>query len=581
MTPSNGRPTSWWGAAEAWASKPEGPPPGDTPWQQAVARSLAADLGTQPGPLAEVVAETASEPGVPGDVVGILQVLVGLRDRSQDCGELGSRALSILEHAEPADAARAGHYAGLAFLYSGRMQESGDALLTGLEQVEESPRRYWMLGSLASVLISEGAWTEARRVLQRVAGFRTQSGDAVGTAITAGRQASLELELGDPSAARGHIAHAISAVWDDIPRHSQLRLATIGLTASAELGAPDAKLADDVKARLDDPGAKFLRGLGALALLRAFPHTDEAAGWLAIARSVLTDPTSRAEVDAWAEHFDADGRCPEAPPTGLKGANRGAFRRAVLCSERALAAGERDLALRWLDHALRVATATNTPVWIEEVDRRYATIDPVRGALTASRRFSGLPTEQLERTVQEDVTIVFNDLVGFTKRSQHLSPEEVMRTIRSLFEVTAPVLAKHRVRPLQYLGDGLLAVAQGPDHAERGRAFAVELVARCGRMSRVRRARGEALALTTRAGVASGPVVLGLVGSFAKLEHLAIGRTTNLAARLQGKAEPGECVWMMEEGDPAWDTAERVPLKGFEQPVRIVRIQADPGAAPE
>lgn len=114
--------------------------------------------------------------------------------------------------------------------------------------------------------------------------------------------------------------------------------------------------------------------------------------------------------------------------------------------------------------------------------------------------------------------------------------------VRSLFELTAPLLARHRVRPLQHLGDGLLSVAQGEEHAARGLAFAEDLTERATRISQVRYALGEQLGLEVRAGVASGPVVLGRLGSLSKLEYLAIGRTTNLAARLQGVADP-EPTW--------------------------------------
>jgi class 3 adenylate cyclase len=124
------------------------------------------------------------------------------------------------------------------------------------------------------------------------------------------------------------------------------------------------------------------------------------------------------------------------------------------------------------------------------------------------------------------------------------------------------------------MGDGLLAVAQGTAHRDRGRRFAPELVARCGQIGRVRRARGESLGLTTRAGVASGPVVLGLVGSLAKLEHLAIGRTTNLAARLQGEARPGEVVSALTDEEAGPDS-ERVSVKGFDVDIPVERVLAD------
>ncbi|MCB9674403.1 MAG: adenylate/guanylate cyclase domain-containing protein [Alphaproteobacteria bacterium] len=572
-------PRTWWADAELAATLGHGPPLAE-PWQQTVVGILTATLDPESGDRAQQGLDALVASDAPPEVKEAVALLVAIGRRGADLAALAERAEAFARSAEPAVAARAFHVAGIARTWRGELDLALDDLLAGLESVHaEAPRRYWLLGSVSNILISEGAWTEARAVLDVVARHRTAIGDTVGTAITAGRQATLELGLCNPSAARGYIAHAMSAVGDRIPAFSRLRLATLGLTASIELGAVDEALAHSVEGGIAEVPDGYMRGMAALAMLRARP--DGAERWLAIARSSLVDPHGMALVDAWAEHLLSDAPVPEPEGAVPQKPTEGRFLRAVLRSDRALAAGDRDLALRWLDRALALATAANTPLWIADVDRRYAALDPVRSALKASQRFSGLPGEAIERTVQEDVTIIFNDLVGFTRRSQHLSPDEVMNTVRSLFEITAPVLARHRVRPLQYMGDGLLAVAQGPDHDARGKAFATELVWRCGQMSRVRRARGEGLALTTRAGLASGPVVLGLVGSFAKLEHLAIGRTTNLAARLQGCAAPGEVVWMLDPAAPGAADAEHVPLKGFPRPMPIHRVKADATAEPE
>lgn len=568
--------TSWWADAERWGYAGTGEPPG-TGWRAAAARLLAADQALEP---ADRLGERLQHlHDAPSDVREALELWVALRARSADLPVLAERAAELARRADPHTAARAWHLAGLALTWLGSTDAACEALLAGLDTAGPSPRRTWILDSLATVLIADGAWTEARKVLDVVRRHRVEAGDRVGVAITAGRQADLELGLANPAAARDAVAAALDAVGDD-PRVSRLRLATAGLLASVELGAADPELFEQVRLGLRDPDAGYLRGLAALALLRADARSPHAPGWLQVAREVLVDAEGREQVLAWEEHLSALAGTGLSVPTTATSEDvpltEGAFLRCVLRSERSVASGDRRAALAWLSEALAIASSANRPLWIAEADRRYASLDPVGSALKASERFSGLPASALGRTVQEEVTIVFNDLVGFTDRSQTLAPVEVMDTVRSLFEVAAPVLARHGVRPLQYLGDGLLAVAQGPDHAARGRAFALDLVARCGRITRIRAGRGEPFGLTTRAGVATGTVVLGLVGSFAKLEHLAIGRTTNLAARLQGVAAPGQVVWALREGEPGLADAERVRLKGFDAPVPIGRVQADP-----
>jgi class 3 adenylate cyclase len=219
---------------------------------------------------------------------------------------------------------------------------------------------------------------------------------------------------------------------------------------------------------------------------------------------------------------------------------------------------------------------SNNPLWTKWVDDVTADLDPEQHSERVARRFSGRSRRELQRTTREDCTIIFADLVSFTPRTLELLPEEVMDTVRGLFELGVPLLTKHRVTPISYMGDGLLALCQGKDHEARGLAFARELVARAGRVTKVRRILGGGWPLDLRAGVASGPVVLGTLGTSFKIEFAAIGVATNLAARLQSKAEPGEVMCSAHTARAAkLDLpAETMSLKGFEKwdGVEVCRI---------
>ncbi|MGB1396933.1 MAG: adenylate/guanylate cyclase domain-containing protein, partial [Planctomycetota bacterium] len=147
-------------------------------------------------------------------------------------------------------------------------------------------------------------------------------------------------------------------------------------------------------------------------------------------------------------------------------------------------------------------------------------------------------------------------------------------------ELAVPLLAQHQVRPLQHLGDGLLAACQGEGHEARGLQFAIDLVQRTSLASRVRRELGESWGLDLRAGVNSGPVVFGMLGSSFKQEWLAIGKTTNLAARLQSKGEIGEVVTLPEIAervgfDASGSILKPYDMKGFSEPVPVLRIPVE------
>jgi class 3 adenylate cyclase len=250
----------------------------------------------------------------------------------------------------------------------------------------------------------------------------------------------------------------------------------------------------------------------------------------------------------------------------------------LLLAEEQMAQGDHKGAVRQLDQAFTRAIESNHPGWQEQVGRVFHVIDSEQYSRRTIERFSGRPAEEMEKTTTEDATIIFADLANFTSRSTELSAEEVMETVRSVFELAVPLLAKHQVRPLQHLGDGLLAACQGDDHSRRGLQFAIDLVERTNAASRIRRAQGETWGLDLRAGVNSGPVVFGLLGSSYKQEWLAIGKTTNLAARLQSKGEIGEVVTLPEIAERVGhvgsnDTVEAHPMKGFDEPVPLLRIR--------
>ena len=147
--------------------------------------------------------------------------------------------------------------------------------------------------------------------------------------------------------------------------------------------------------------------------------------------------------------------------------------------------------------------------------------------------------------------------------------------------MTIPI---HVMEKSTCMGDGLLAVCQGDHHEARGLDFARRLVRKATRVSRVRTAAlEEPYGLALRAGVASGEVVMGAVGSLFKLEFAAIGVPTNRAARLQGAAREGEVVCASETaiaalaagGDVSGGVEETITLKGFGAGERVIRFVAD------
>ena len=167
-------------------------------------------------------------------------------------------------------------------------------------------------------------------------------------------------------------------------------------------------------------------------------------------------------------------------------------------------------------------------------------------ALAAGKEPSGptaapsLLTRQAEAAERRHVTVMFSDLVGSTALSARMDPEDLREVISAYHKCVAEIVRRFDGFVAQYLGDGVLVYFGYPqaheDDAERAVRAGLELIAAVGVLK-------TSVSLQTRVGIATGLVVVGdLIGSAAAQERSIVGETPNLAARLQGLAEPNMVV---------------------------------------
>jgi class 3 adenylate cyclase/tetratricopeptide (TPR) repeat protein len=157
---------------------------------------------------------------------------------------------------------------------------------------------------------------------------------------------------------------------------------------------------------------------------------------------------------------------------------------------------------------------------------------------------------------------MFCDLVGSTALSAHFDPEELRELIRAYQQTSAAIIEHYEGYIAQYLGDGLLVYFGYPvaheDDAQRAVRAGLEVIAalqpqvslplvaqasslHAAKMAAPLKGLGEGR-LQVRIGIHTGPVVVGEMGGGIKREQLALGETPNIAARLQGIAEPDTVV---------------------------------------
>jgi class 3 adenylate cyclase len=145
-----------------------------------------------------------------------------------------------------------------------------------------------------------------------------------------------------------------------------------------------------------------------------------------------------------------------------------------------------------------------------------------------------------DRAERRQVTVMFSDLVGSTALSGRLDPEDLREVISAYQKCVAEIVQRLGGFVAKYMGDGVLVYFGYPqaheDDAERAVRAGLELVAAVSGL----KTHAE---LQARVGIATGLVVVGdLIGSGASQEQAIVGETPNLAARLQGIAEPNAVV---------------------------------------
>src|SRR6516225_8994440 len=141
---------------------------------------------------------------------------------------------------------------------------------------------------------------------------------------------------------------------------------------------------------------------------------------------------------------------------------------------------------------------------------------------------------------RRQVTVMFSDLVGSTALAAQMDPEDLRELISAYHKCVAETVRRFGGFVAQYLGDGVLVYFGYPeaheDDDERAVRAGLEVIVALGAI------KTPAL-LQTRVGIATGLVVVGdLTGLGEGRESGIIGETPNLAARLQGIAEPNSVV---------------------------------------
>jgi adenylate cyclase len=137
-----------------------------------------------------------------------------------------------------------------------------------------------------------------------------------------------------------------------------------------------------------------------------------------------------------------------------------------------------------------------------------------------------------------EATILFVDIVGFTKLSEAMTPEALVDLLNNVFSEIDDLTEKYALEKIKTIGDAYMVVAGAPkrrrDHAEAIAAMSLEIKDSVARLA----AAGQ-YSLDFRIGIHSGPVVAGVIGK-KKFSYDMWGDSVNTAARMEAHGIPGE-----------------------------------------
>jgi class 3 adenylate cyclase/uncharacterized membrane protein YphA (DoxX/SURF4 family) len=140
----------------------------------------------------------------------------------------------------------------------------------------------------------------------------------------------------------------------------------------------------------------------------------------------------------------------------------------------------------------------------------------------------------------DSVTVLFADIVGFTKLSATTTPEELVRGLNAVFG-QFDTLAKHYgLEKIKTIGDAYMVAGGLPersdDHCERVARFALEIQNAMAN-EELHTSKGEAIQV--RIGIHTGEAVAGVIGT-SKFAYDLWGDTVNTASRMESNGEPGK-----------------------------------------
>jgi class 3 adenylate cyclase len=185
---------------------------------------------------------------------------------------------------------------------------------------------------------------------------------------------------------------------------------------------------------------------------------------------------------------------------------------------------------------------------------------------------------------RKQVSVLFTDMAGYTTMSEKLDAEEVYGLMDQVYEILIHKVTEYGGTVNEFTGDGIMALFGAPIALEDAPQRAIRASLAIHREivqfnERMRREKPGHITLRMRAGIHTGPVVVGTIGNDLRVSFTAMGDTVNQASRMETLAEPGTtCVteetFKLTEGFFRFECLGRKIIKGKTEPVEVYQVIA-------
>ena len=187
----------------------------------------------------------------------------------------------------------------------------------------------------------------------------------------------------------------------------------------------------------------------------------------------------------------------------------------------------------------------------------------------------------------QEVAVLFTDIVGFTKFAERTNAQDVMELLRAYHSLVESAVFQNNGTLDKYLGDGAMATfgtpEAGPHDAENALQAAQQILQETQKLNQTRAENGDE-PVKVSVGLHFGTVTLGDIGSARRLEFTVIGDTVNVASRLEAASRELDCMCVVSDelmqrvnasgsGQPdpsnSFEAKQGVRLRGRESPIDV------------